>query len=40
MLVQMIKEEGVLVFIADIFYKGDTPQFGSWVLPPFEDCVC
>ena len=40
MLVQMIKEEGVHVFIADIVYKEDTPQFGPWALPSFEDCVC
>ncbi len=40
MLVRMIKEEGVRVFIADVVYKGDTPQFGPWALPPFEDCVC
>ncbi len=40
MLVQMIKEEGVCVFIANIVNEGDTPQFGPWALPPFEDCVC
>ncbi len=40
MLVQMIKEEGVCVFIADIVYEGDTPQFGPWASPPFEDCIC
>jgi hypothetical protein len=39
MLVQMIKEEGVHVFIADVVNK-DTPQLGLWALPPFEDCVC
>jgi hypothetical protein len=40
MLVRMIKEEGVRVFIADGVNKGDTPQFGPWASPPFEDCVC
>ncbi len=40
MLVRMIKEEGVHVFIADVVYEGDKPQFGSWALSPFEDCVC
>ncbi len=40
MLVWMIKEEGVCVFITDVVNKGDTPQFGPWALPPFEDCVC
>ncbi len=40
MLVQMIKEEGVRVFFADIVNKGGTPQFGPWALAPFEYCVC
>ncbi len=40
MLVQMIKEEGVCVFILDVVHKGDTPHFGPWASPPFEDCVC
>ncbi len=39
-LVQVIKEEGVGVFIADVVNKGDMPQFGPWASPPFEDCVC
>ncbi len=39
MLVQMIKEEVVHVFIADVVNKGDTPQFGPWALLPFEDCI-
>ncbi len=39
MLVWMIKEEGVRVFIADGVNEGHTPQFGPWVLPPFEDCI-
>jgi hypothetical protein len=40
MLVRMIKKEGVRVFIADVVNKGDTPQFGPWASPPFEDCIC
>jgi hypothetical protein len=40
MLVRMITEEDVGVFISDVVHKGDTPQFGLWLLPPFEDCVC
>ncbi len=40
MLVWMIKEEGVHVFVVDVVNEGDMPQFGSWALPPFEDCVC
>ncbi len=40
MLVQMIKEEDDRIFIADIVNEGDTPQFGPWALPPFEDCIC
>jgi hypothetical protein len=40
MLVQMIKEEGIHVFIADVVYKVNTPQFGPWASPPFEDSVC
>ncbi len=36
MLVQMIKEEGVRVFIADVVYKGDMPQFGSWACHPLR----
>jgi hypothetical protein len=40
MLAQMIKEEGVRVLIVDVVNKGDMPQFGTWALPPFEDCVC
>jgi hypothetical protein len=23
-----------------VYDKGDTPQFGPWALPPFEDCIC
>jgi hypothetical protein len=38
--VQMIKDEGVRVFIPDIVHEGNTPQFGPWALPPFEDCIC
>ncbi len=40
MLVWMIKEEGVCVFIAEVVNKEDTPQFGLWASPLFEDCVC
>ena len=40
MLVRMIKDEGVHVFFSDVVQEGDTPQFGPWALPPFEDCVC
>jgi hypothetical protein len=40
MLVWMIKEEGVRFSIADIVDKGDTPQFGPWASPTFENCVC
>ncbi len=40
MLVQMIKEEGVHVSIADGVNEGDTPQFGPWALLPFEDYIC
>ncbi len=40
MLVWMIKEEGVRVFIVDVVNEGDTPQFGLWASPPFEDYVC
>ncbi len=40
MLMWMIKEEGVCVFIVDVVNKGDTPQFGPWASPPFEDCFC
>ncbi len=40
MLVWMVKEEGIHVFIADVVNKGNTPQFGPWASPPFEDCIC
>ncbi len=40
MLVRMIKEEGVCVFIVNIVYERDMPQFGPWASPPFEDFVC
>ncbi len=40
MLVQMIKEEGVRVFIPNVILKGDMPQFGLGASPPFEDCIC
>jgi hypothetical protein len=40
MLVWMIKEEGVRAIITDVVNEGDTPQFGPWALPPFEDCDC
>jgi hypothetical protein len=28
---------GVHVFIPDVVHEGDTPQFGPWASPPFED---
>jgi hypothetical protein len=40
MLVQMIKKEGVRVFILDVVHEGDTPQFGPWASSPLEDCIC
>ncbi len=40
MLVRLIKEECVCVFIANVVYEGDTPQFGPWASPSFEDCIC
>jgi hypothetical protein len=36
----MIKEEGVRVFIPDVVHQGETPQFGPWPSPLFENGFC